>query len=214
MNFAQDQLQSFMCIDRPHELQIGYTKTMMGFMLLNRQPKHIAMIGLGGGSMAKFCHQNLPNTRFTAIEINPHVIAMRQEFFIPEDSACFKVIEADGADFVRHVSDDIDVLLVDGYDHKGQPVQLCTHDFYNACKQALTHHGIMVANLCENHHQYELFIERIDKVFDGNFAEIAVEDDANVIVFASRNLKIWPDRLRRDIHKYGADWVQWCAQNA
>jgi spermidine synthase len=214
MRFAVDKLQSRMCIDRPLELQIGYTKTMMGFLLLNRYPGHVAMIGLGGGSLAKFCHQHLPETRFTAVEVNPHVIAMRREFLIPEDSARFRVIEADGADFVRGVKGEIDVLLVDGYDHQGLPFQLGTRDFYDACRHALTHHGIMVVNLCENHHQYELFIEHIDEIFDGNFAEIAVEDDANVIVFASRKLKILPDRLRRNIHKYCADWVQWGAQNA
>ena len=45
------------------------------------------MIGLGGGSLAKFCHHYLPETRITVVEINPHVIAMRRHFQVPDDDA-------------------------------------------------------------------------------------------------------------------------------
>ena len=46
---------------------------MMGFLLFKPEPGNIAMIGLGGGSLAKFCHRDLPRSRIQAIEINPHV---------------------------------------------------------------------------------------------------------------------------------------------
>jgi len=109
-----------MCTSRPDELELDYTKIMMGFLLLNHRPRHIAMIGLGGGSLAKFCYRNLPDTRITVLEINPHVIALRQEFLVPDDNERFQVIEADGADFVRDADPEFDVLLVDGYDPQGQ----------------------------------------------------------------------------------------------
>jgi spermidine synthase len=83
LHFTIHQLQSKMSISRPDELKVDYTKTMMGFVLLNRRPKHIVMIGLGGGSLAKFCYKHLPESRITVIEINPHVIALRNEFLIP-----------------------------------------------------------------------------------------------------------------------------------
>ena len=64
----------------PSELAVNYTRTMMGFLLFNQHAVNIAMIGLGGGSLLKFCYLHLPTTHFTAIEINPDVIALRHEF--------------------------------------------------------------------------------------------------------------------------------------
>jgi hypothetical protein len=83
--FTLDQLQSRMCSARPTQLEVDYTRTMMGFLMFNSRPANIAMIGLGGGSLLKFCYHHLPDTRFTVLEINPQVIALRQEFEVPED---------------------------------------------------------------------------------------------------------------------------------
>lgn len=83
--FTLDQLQSRMSSARPTQLDVDYTRTMMGFLMFNHHPLNIAMIGLGGGSLLKFCYRHLPETRFTVVEINPHVIALRQEFEVPED---------------------------------------------------------------------------------------------------------------------------------
>jgi spermidine synthase len=35
----------------------------MAFLLFNSRPDNVAMIGLGGGSLAKFCHRHLPASR-------------------------------------------------------------------------------------------------------------------------------------------------------
>ena len=35
------------------------------------------MIGLGGGSLVRFCHRHLPHSRMTVVEINPAVVALR-----------------------------------------------------------------------------------------------------------------------------------------
>ncbi len=39
----------------PDKLELGYTRIMTRFLLLNSTPESIAMIGLGGGSLAKYC---------------------------------------------------------------------------------------------------------------------------------------------------------------
>src|SRR6185369_6747562 len=93
--------QSSMLDDRPDELQVDYTRTMMGFLLLEPEPREIAMIGLGGGSLAKFCHRHLRSARITAVENNPGVIALRNEFAIPADDERLSVVAEDGAAFVR-----------------------------------------------------------------------------------------------------------------
>src|SRR3990167_6165615 len=209
LHFTINQLQSRMRTSRPNELQVEYTRTMMGFLLVHRHPQHIALIGLGGGSLAKFCLEMLPEARITAVEINPHVIALRKEFCIPDDNERFKVLQSDGMDFVTQAKHSMDVILVDGYDHTGQPAQLCSLQFYQACKQALTTNGVLVVNLDDSHPLYELFIDRIDRSFEGNFVEVSVNGEGNVIVFAIGNLRLTPDSLRTEIQKVCGDWVQW-----
>lgn len=214
LHFTINQLQSRMRISEPNRLDVDYTRTMMGFLLLNRHPRRIAMIGLGGGSLAKFCRHHLPHASFTAVEINPHIIALRKEFHVPEDSDHFRVIESDGADFVREAHNSIDVLLVDGFDHQGQPAQLCSQKFYEDCKSALAPNGVLVVNFHEHHPLYELFVARLDSTFQGNIAEISANDEGNVIVFASNDLKISPVGLRASIGTIQSDWPAWMAQNA
>ena len=86
LHFTLGELQSRMLSSSPWQLDLDYTRTMMGFLLFNRAPAHIGMIGLGGGSLVKFCHRSLPLSKMTVLEINPHVIALRREFLVPDDA--------------------------------------------------------------------------------------------------------------------------------
>jgi spermidine synthase len=106
-------------------LEIDYTRTMMGFLLLNPSPRTIAMVGLGGGSLVKFCRSHLRSVRMTVVENNPAVIALRKDFGIPDDDERLCVIADDGADFVRNSVLGVDVLLVDGFDHTRASLRSC-----------------------------------------------------------------------------------------
>ena len=72
--------QSCMLLDAPDVLALDYTRTLMGFLLFDPRPRSILMVGLGGGSLAKYCHRHLPQADITVVEINPHVIALRERF--------------------------------------------------------------------------------------------------------------------------------------
>jgi spermidine synthase len=206
LHFSIHQLQSKMSVGKPDELEVDYTKTMMGFLVLNRQPRHIAMIGLGGGSLAKFCYRNLPHTKITVVEINPHVIALRDQFLVPADDDRFKVIEADGADFVREAEPDVDVLLVDGFDHQGQPGQLCSQAFYDNCHRLLTDKAVMAVNLHNDHPLFGVFVDRINRSFESNAAEVAANRDGNVIIFAGKGIAVSAHLLRTNILLTHAVW--------
>ena len=195
--FTFNHLQSSMVSAQPTRLTVDYTRTMMGFLLLNAQPARMAMIGLGGGSLLKFCYHHLPQTHFTVVEINPHVIALRHEFEVPEDAARIDLICADGADFVQQPPVLYDVLLVDGFDSAGQAPSLCSQQFYNDAYHSLCEHGIMVVNLHYDDPDYAVFIARIRLAFDGNVLEVPSEEKSNSIVFARRGQPIAVDELRR-----------------
>ena len=52
LHLGSDTVQSTMRIADPIELVLSYTRAMMGFLLFHPQPRHVAMLGLGGGSLA------------------------------------------------------------------------------------------------------------------------------------------------------------------
>lgn len=195
LHFTAGELQSRMQTRFPWRLEVDYTRTMMGFLLFNPAPGHIGMIGLGGGSLAKFCYRHLPASRMTVLEINPHVMALRQEFLIPDDDERFAVIAADGALFLQTEAPAFEVLLVDGFDHQGQPAALCSQRFYDDCFAALAPDGLLVVNLHYEHPDYPLWAERIGRSFSGNAVAILVEEKSNSIVFASKGPLISSRRL-------------------
>ncbi|MDP1660239.1 MAG: hypothetical protein Q8L73_12935 [Methylotenera sp.] len=124
LHFDMHSIQSVMRKSDPGSLVLSYTCTMMGFLLFKLEPERIAMVGLGGGSLAKYCAKYLPDSHFTAVEINPQVIALRDKFHIPADSDKFSVLQANGADYVENKLDKVDVLLIDGFDEDGHSAKL------------------------------------------------------------------------------------------
>jgi spermidine synthase len=63
LHLGGDAIQSAIRLDRPDELALDYTRAMMAFLLFQPSPREVLMIGLGGGSMARYIHQRMPGTR-------------------------------------------------------------------------------------------------------------------------------------------------------
>ncbi|MGY2486133.1 fused MFS/spermidine synthase [Cupriavidus sp. CP313] len=184
LHFDALATQSFMSRKDPDKLVLGYTRTMMGFLLLHPAPARISMIGLGGGSLVKYCYRHLPNTRIVAIEINPAVIALREQFQIPPDDERLEVVCADGADYVANQDARPDVILVDGFLADGMPVQLGTADFYAACHARLADTGVLVANFLESDPDIPLYLEEASTVFGQSMSISLSEDSCNYTLFA------------------------------
>ena len=56
LHLGSSMVQSAMLLKAPNDLQLVYTQYMMGFLLFHPHPRDILMIGLGGGSLAKFVY--------------------------------------------------------------------------------------------------------------------------------------------------------------
>jgi spermidine synthase len=176
-------VQSAMSLDDPDRLLLDYTRRMMGFLLFNPSPGTIEIIGLGGGSLAKYCYRYLPDTSITAVEIDPAVIAVGEQFFIPPEDERFRIICDDGAEFVRRDTGTCDVLLVDGFDGDGQPAQLCSLDFYRDCRSRLNPGGVLVINLCDERWKHGPILSRLRDCF-GRVIDLPAKIGMNRVLFA------------------------------
>lgn len=201
LQFDGLSLQSEMSIDDPDELVFSYTRAMMSFLLIEPTPKKIVMIGLGGGSLAKYCYRYLPQAEIVVVEINPDVIALRNEFAIPADDARFKIVLGDGATFVKEKTGLCDVLMVDGFDASGLPDELCSQTFYDDCVATLSDDGIMVANLWGRSGLDLALLTRIESSFDSKPIVVSADDSPNKIVIAAKNREsaFSPARIKQHI---------------
>jgi spermidine synthase len=190
--FDWTTVQSGMKLSDPDHLLFDYTRVMMGFRLFRPQPRRIEMIGLGGGSLAKACYRCLPDCDITVVEIDPEVITLRDQFHVPADDHRFRVIRADGVDYVAHAAGEPDVLLLDGFDSRGLPQALSDRAFYDRCRQRLGSEGLLVANLCDNSTAFTILKRRIAASFDARAITVPAERRGNRIVFACADTSFPP----------------------
>jgi spermidine synthase len=177
-------VQSSMRLEAPDDLVTAYAQKMMAFLLFNRAPRHILMIGLGGGSLAKFCHRHLRDTCLTVVEIDPDIIALRDWFHIPADDERLQVILGDGAEFVRRGDWTADILLIDAFDRGGVAPSLLAEDFYAQAFRCLEPHGVLVMNLAGERGRYPAHLNQLRGACPGPILLVPVEADGNVLIFA------------------------------
>lgn len=192
LHFDDLCVQSSMRLDDPFSLVLGYTRAMMGFLLLSPSPRDVLIVGLGGGSLSKYCCQKLSDSVITTIEISTAVIALRDNFSIPPDSERFKIIQANAADYLSNQSGITDVLLLDGYDPDGIPADLSSQKFYDECFQALRPGGVLVSNVWGSDRVKKIYFNRIAKSFSRHVLITNCDSSNNYIVFALKQVDIPP----------------------
>ncbi|MBX3716410.1 MAG: fused MFS/spermidine synthase [Burkholderiales bacterium] len=185
--FTRDFIQSEMRLDDPFELAFAYTRKMMAFLLFLPQPRAILMLGLGGGSLAKWCHRHLPGARVTAVEIDPDVIAFRDQFLVPPDGERFRVVRGDAAQYVAQCEERADVVIIDAFDRDGVAPALCTREFYRDVRAMLSRSGVVAANLVGPKAERVAHLEMLRTVFEGNVILLPIADDGNYVAFAFRD---------------------------
>lgn len=185
-------VQSSMDLDDPLHLRLRYTQTMMGFLLLHPAPKKITLIGLGGGSVAKYCHHHLPAAELTVIEIDPFVVALREHFMVPADDHRFRVIVDDGLHHLATCPDQIDVLLIDAYNGKGIADSIASPEFFSHAHQRLSADGILVMNLTGQLDRYTQITEVVQQQFNRQVVNVPVDRAGNHVLFAFKTPRATP----------------------
>jgi spermidine synthase len=187
MHLGGPAVQSAMRIRAPFELELEYTRAMMAFELFHPAARDVALIGLGGGSIAKFIHLHLRSVRLTALEVNPDVVAAARAYFsLPADDERLTVRVGDGAAYVREQREALDVLMVDGYDAERIVEDLASAAFYGACFTALRPGGVAVFNLWGSDRRFETYHRRLEDAFAGRMLLLPAEQKGNVVVFCFR----------------------------
>jgi spermidine synthase len=185
LHIGGDAIQSAMRLSSPDHLELHYNRAMMAFLLFHPNPGNALMIGLGGGSMARFLHRNYSRCKVTVIEVNPEVVgAARRYFDLPPDGPRFATVLDDGASWVASHPESADILLLDAFDDGRQVKALCTDRFYAQAHAALTDPGIMVQNFMSDDDRIDIYAERIAQAFGHQVVLMPAADRVNTIALA------------------------------
>ncbi|MEY4711581.1 MAG: hypothetical protein RIS88_1031 [Pseudomonadota bacterium] len=193
LHLGTEWVQGSMRLDAPDDLDLEYVQRMMVWLLFvepaSVAARHAMQLGLGAGSLTKFCRRKL-RMATTAIELNPQVVAAcRLWFKLPADDARLSVVLGDAAQVAAspHWQGRVDSLQVDLYDHEAAAPVLDSEAFYAGCRRLLTDDGAMTVNLFGRSSRYEISLEKIGKAF-GPDALWAFKPtrEGNTVVLAQR----------------------------
>ena len=201
LHIGSDTVQSAMRLARPNDLELSYTRSMMACLLFHAEPRNVLMIGLGGGSVAKYVYHQLPEAKLRVLELDPQVVAIaRQCFLVPPDDARFQVIVGDGAEYMARRDARADLIMIDGYDAESHVEALATREFYSDCRVRLSAGGILVVNLWGGDRQFNEVLKRMEGVFSDGTLCLPARKPGNVIAFGFRDPPgplVWADLERR-----------------
>jgi spermidine synthase len=187
LHVGGEAIQSTMKLGDPFALALDYTRCMMAFLLLHPQPREALMIGLGGGSLAKFFHRHLPATRVRVVELDPRIVdTARAHFALPPDGARLKVEIGDGAEALSPQC--CDVLMIDAYHDEAHVPKLASAAFYDAAYLALGTRGALVVNYMNDDPMFDQYLQRLEAAFGGAVLMMRALYDPNIIAFAYKGL--------------------------
>ena len=201
LQIGGNAIQSAMRLDAPDRIELDYVRAMLAFLLFCPKPREVLMVGLGAGSMARFIHQRMPDTRVTVVEINPGVVTVARRYFrFPGEDSRLEIVIGDGAEAVPQRPASCDVLVVDGFVNGSPAKSLCTRSFYDGAFAALRPGGVMVANFMSDDKRIETYCGRIAESFGRGPTLLLAEEEDNIIAFALRGgpLRVrWTDLKAR-----------------
>jgi spermidine synthase len=188
LHFGTAPKQSAMSLKEPDRLELPYVRAMLAGLLFVPEPRRVLLLGLGGGSLAKFLLQHFPECRIDVVESRADVEMVARRFFgLPEDPR-LRVHIADGNEFVCHWAESCgasyDHIFVDVYDDQGISASIQQHDFFASGAKILSAGGVFAINLWGSQTEsVRRSMRMLNLYFEGGTMRLQVIGRGNVIGF-------------------------------
>lgn len=117
------------------------------FQALNNQPRKVAILGLGAGTLARY---GQAADEFHFFELNPDVIAIAQRDFtyLRDSPSRFKLISGDGRlSLERLPVQGYDLIILDAFTSDAIPIHLLTREAFQLYSSHLKQDGVIAINI-------------------------------------------------------------------
>ncbi|MEJ2687538.1 MAG: spermidine synthase [Gammaproteobacteria bacterium] len=186
--FGTPAKQSSMLLTNPRALALSYTRAMCACLLFQNAPGRALLVGLGGGSLARFLLHHFPDCRIDALEPRAAVVDIAREYFALRNESRLTVIDADGVGYLQQRSRSeprYDLILVDAFDAHGLAAGVTSDNFCNGCRAALSDSGVLAVNLwATDSSDFRWGYRCLRTAFDDQVLRLPVERRGNVIALA------------------------------
>jgi spermidine synthase len=147
--FAGSVLQSRISLNIPHELRLYYTRYMMSALLVQPEPAHVLLIGIGAGALVHFLHHHFPCCSLDVVDHSHQIIKLALGYFLMPNKDPITIHCCDGYEFLatKKPNKVYDLILVDAFDEKGMSRTIYTEEFFRLCLESLAQGGILSCNL-------------------------------------------------------------------
>lgn len=189
LHFGSPSKQSTMLVNDPNRLHSLYARAMMAWLLFKDNPGDVLMIGLGGGSLAKFLLQHFDSVKIQVVEYRRGVVKIaRSHFVLPLDTR-LKIKIGDGGHYIRQKSlansELYDTIMIDAFDHAGMSDSIGGEAFFDGCKTLLKRDGVLIINLWGTEKAlFQQVAWHLGRIFDWRLLFLPVRGRGNVIGFA------------------------------
>jgi spermidine synthase len=172
-----------MLLCNPAVLVLSYTQAMTAALLFQPAPRSVLLLGLGGGSLARFFHQHFPACRIVAVESRAAVMDVARDYFeLPADER-LQLHGGSALDYLTGpVTETFDLIFVDIFSATGMDVELEEAAFFPRCRSRLAPGGVLGVNLwstrpnvCRQH------LKDMCRSFDDQVLELPLADCGNLI---------------------------------
>jgi len=186
LHFGTSPRQSALYLDNPQRLELAYVRAMLSPLLFIDDPRNVLMIGLGGGSLARFLLEQYPQCHVEALERRAGVVEIAHAYFGLPRLERLTVHVADAVDYVanlaKHTKQEYDLIMVDAYDHLGMDTSINVPDFFGNCAHLLHPQGVLSMNLWGTHPvALKQSASLLKTCFSGNVLKLVVPNRGNII---------------------------------
>jgi spermidine synthase len=116
-------------------------------LLLDREPRSLAMLGNAGGTIARAFGVYWPRVDVDGVEIDPAVTDVGYRFLGLGDNPRVTTHDADARPFLRRTAHRYDLIYVDAYHQPYVPFYLATREFFRLVRERLAPGGLVALNV-------------------------------------------------------------------
>lgn len=146
LSFDSPFEQSALSLEKPLALVHEYLRAML-LTLAFTEPRHVTLLGLGGGSLVRTLHAHCPQTDIDVVELRKSVIQIARDHFSLPDDPRVRIHHRNGFVYLNEArKHSTDIILSDMYQAKAMEPFQATTRFLEQCWQLLTQDGWLAIN--------------------------------------------------------------------
>jgi len=150
-------------------------------------PRSVLVIGLGGGTSARYYRERYPGARVVGVEIDAAVADVARRYFgLP---AGVEVAIDDGRAFLARDQRRYDLIVVDAFRFPYLPFQLATREFFELSRRRLEPGGVLMLNVGRKGDSKDV-VEAVARTLAASFPHVSgvdVRRATNTILVAAEH---------------------------